>query len=628
MARPEVKVTSFTHGLIDSLEARSLPLGAASYNKNWLSKGDKIEIRRGMALVGAEQAGNGRISGLGVVYKADNSPLIIATYKKKVVYYDDVTELFSEIGTDLLGADANDEDVAIAAYASLAGYQAWLGSPNSNIIKIMTANPASYALQYDEAKNFKGLIAIKQNRMTLWKRVKDKTGVYKSYIDDGSHYQSVNDEALASGNGSTKTFTGTLAFKAGGAKRTCFAVAITDGTETFTDDYAGNLTGSLGGTGTINYMTGAYSVTFNTAPVVGTNNITADYQYEDATANGIADFSSASPRQAGQGVSFRQDDGASPIQAILQIEDDEYCFHEKKTYRLTLTIDDTNAENILYRERVGIPNWRSADADGQGIYYIDVTDNTDPKFALLQYNIQNAKLEPAVISNNLNLTDYEFDRSIVKVHGDMVLYECRSKDSSYNNTTFVYNKVFRIWDRLDYILSCAAEYSGSLIAGDDISDNVYELFSGYDDDDSTIDAEWITEESLLGTEELKKVKQLIIKGEIQADQNVEVYASLDGGDFVKIGDIAGEGDHVDAGINVYVGSSKIGSSTIGGSSASDVIAHPYTRRFKLSLDKFYEIRLKFKTTGLGYCSITSYAYRDIRLKGHKIPPKYRSDSNK
>jgi hypothetical protein len=40
-------------------------------------------------------------------------------------------------------------------------------------------------------------------------------------------------------------------------------VSITDGTETFTDDGAGNLTGSLGGTGTIDYVSGIVNLTFN-----------------------------------------------------------------------------------------------------------------------------------------------------------------------------------------------------------------------------------------------------------------------------------------------------------------------------------------------------------------------------
>lgn len=48
------------------------------------------------------------------------------------------------------------------------------------------------------------------------------------------------------------------------------SLSITDGVETFEDNGAGLLTGSLGGTGTIAYLTGIWSVTFNTAVVTGT----------------------------------------------------------------------------------------------------------------------------------------------------------------------------------------------------------------------------------------------------------------------------------------------------------------------------------------------------------------------
>jgi len=55
-------------------------------------------------------------------------------------------------------------------------------------------------------------------------------------------------------------------------------ITITDGTETFTDDGEGVLDGSSTGTGTINYTTGAISITFAVAPGEDAV-ISADYQY-------------------------------------------------------------------------------------------------------------------------------------------------------------------------------------------------------------------------------------------------------------------------------------------------------------------------------------------------------------
>lgn len=64
------------------------------------------------------------------------------------------------------------------------------------------------------------------------------------------------------GNGSHTTFNLTLPYVPVAAG----TVSVTDGVETFSDDGAGNLTGSGGGSGTVNYTTGAVSVTFNAAP--------------------------------------------------------------------------------------------------------------------------------------------------------------------------------------------------------------------------------------------------------------------------------------------------------------------------------------------------------------------------
>jgi hypothetical protein len=86
--------------------------------------------------------------------------------------------------------------------------------------------------------------------------------MYLSYIDKSTYtdYTAVTAEAIGA-LGST-TYSGTLAAKA--AKRTVFLVVIKEaGGETLIDNGDGTLTGNQGSTGTINYSTGAYSVTFN-----------------------------------------------------------------------------------------------------------------------------------------------------------------------------------------------------------------------------------------------------------------------------------------------------------------------------------------------------------------------------
>ena len=81
-------------------------------------------------------------------------------------------------------------------------------------------------------------------------------------------------EQIGTGDGATITFTAVLSktpIKPG-------SVTVTDGVETFTDNGDGTLTGSAGGSGTVNYTTGDISVTFATAPASGAA-ITASYKY-------------------------------------------------------------------------------------------------------------------------------------------------------------------------------------------------------------------------------------------------------------------------------------------------------------------------------------------------------------
>ena len=107
-------------------------------------------------------------------------------------------------------------------------------------------------------------------------------------------------------------------------------VSITDTIETFVDDRNGNLIGSAGGTGTINYATAAFYVTFAVAPA-GAQAITANYYTEDATDDGILDFD-ASAGGAGLGKVFRQDDGGE-LMGIGSFLGVDYWLHRQRPGR-------------------------------------------------------------------------------------------------------------------------------------------------------------------------------------------------------------------------------------------------------------------------------------------------------
>jgi len=97
------------------------------------------------------------------------------------------------------------------------------------------------------------------------------------YQDPASFYENnpenVGRQTIGTGDGATVTFNGT----ASNFPLLPGETVVSDGLETFQDTSTAyttanvSLAGSLGGTGTLNMSTGVVSVTFNTAPVSGTN---------------------------------------------------------------------------------------------------------------------------------------------------------------------------------------------------------------------------------------------------------------------------------------------------------------------------------------------------------------------
>ena len=622
-------INDFKWGTINTLEDRSIPRGASSNSLNWITSGDILELRRGSVILGNEVTGAGKITGVFVAKMSNSTEIAFRKRGRKLEYLKD--ETWTEVGTNIFPAGATTEDVSFAMYYSIAGDQLFINSPNGTLIKVMVANPGSYVDMYDSSKNYKGYISIKQNRMSLWGYLAAKNTYYLSWIDDVvDNATDVAAENIGTGDGTDVTFTDTLAFKAGGAKRTCFAIVATDGTETFTDNKDGTLTGDKGGTGTINYMSGAISVTFNTAPT-NLQALTCDYSWEDSTDQGICDFTFTSPtRVAGEGTFFLQNEGGI-LQNVFSYGSSEYCMHENKTWIVTLTADDTNATNLIYREKVGIPSREAGVATGNGIYYLDTSDDKDYQIRLLTMNAY-GNVIPVSISQQIiyekknvgiDLSDYLFDKTKMFEWGDYILCTCRTDISSENNIMIVYNKEIKSIDTQEYFVNGFAEYGGTLITADSFGNNVFTLFSGHDDDDSLIYNYWEGNNDNLDWDGLKKFKKIIIQGLIGPDQVVEVSASIDNGTYVLVGYIDGSGSYVDRSIAVSVGAVTIGKKEVGGG-GDGVTAYNYEREIDINQDKFDRIKLKFEAIGIGYAAISTHKYYDIRIKGRKRPTRYRS----
>jgi hypothetical protein len=626
MQLPDVIRKNFNKGLVTRVEAESIPDGAASDSLNWVTKGDHVELRRGSAILGTEVAGTGLITGLKVCERFDGTEVVFSTFARKINWYTTLAGNFAEISTaNILPAAASGEDISIEQYHSLAGAMAYFSSPNSSIYKIPIANPSS--AKDLSSTTFKGKIRIKQNRMFLWDRKdsaggSDKTGLYGSYIDKDelSDYTAVTAEGI--GSSGFTTYSGTLF--AISAVRTVmyvsFQATVAAGTETFRDNRNGVLTSNFGGTGTINYATSAYSITFS---AITTGAVTSDYYHETSTSAGIADFTKSLPRTAGQGFVFRQDDGGAEMQNLGSIGGDEFCFHTKKTWRLTLTSDDLNATNLIYRARVGIPNWRAMAESGEGTYYIDASNESDPVIRLLEFSATgNSEIVPTLISQNIDLSNYRFGDSAIFIWDVYLCVFCRRSTSDYNDTLFTYDRKWKTWDVHRLRGRVADEFAGTLLAGDSISNNVFTLFSGFTDEDANIDNQWTAQKDNLDHEGMKDPHRFVAAGLIQSDQDLQVWQSVDNGSFVLIGTIEGDGTYVDRGVKIGVGTNTVGSKEIGGG-GDGVEASPYRREFKVTNGSAGEyFKVKFIATGVGFVSVTEYQYKDIRYKGRKLPGKY------
>lgn len=623
---PDYKLARF-YGLNTNIkDLKTLKPGITPDALNWITggeEGDHIELRRGQALLGAtrnEDVG-GKVTGIGVGIRYDGNEVPFYSHGRKIKYYDETTADTIEVGTDLLPVGASGEDVWFKAYQSLAGSMVYLGSPNSSVYKIPVANPGSAVDQ--AVSNYRwGVFHIGQNRSFNGQRNgtvggnNDKTGLYLSYIDKAqlSSYTLVSGEAYGTGDGATLTFANTL--DAISAPKTAMYVSVTDGVETFIDDRNGNMVGNAGGTGTVNYATGAVSVTFAVAPLNATP-ITCTYYHETSTTTGILDFSGGAN---GQGKSFRQDDGGGKLMAVFNLNTIEYCFHELKTWQFTASLDDTESTNLPYRN-VGISYPRAAWQTPQGIIFADLARPTDPKFRRLEVlqGTTNNTIEPTSISDVLDLSPYAFDYCVAFRWGDYEIFCVQEKTSTvpnaYNSIMFVKNVLSGAWDILDYYASCLAEYEGTLIAGDSLSNNVFTLFSGFDEDGDVIRNHWTSSDLNLGYDGLKNCRRMVVDGLIQPSQSLKVSISYDGGAFTEVFTIEGDGEYVDSGINTYIGGTTIGSKVLGG--GGGISAHPFEVDFPINSDKFIHARVKVEAEDVGYVSVNSFTFKDIRDKGRK-----------
>ena len=690
-------------------DLRALADGETPDSMNWITGKykDNISLRHGYALLGiTRNAGLGRITGIGVGQTANGTQVPFFSYGQKVKYYSATTGDTAEIGTNALPVAAAADDISFMPYQNLAGAFMYLTSQNSSIYKIATANPSSIIDQLSTA--YRGIARIEQSRMFMWQRKDAYGNGYTNILNVGvsdkatlSQYSQTTGENLATGDGSTRAYSGNLAGATGkqtvfntefaapiaaGVSITGISVAVqavvtvashslnvgdpiiingvvgmtqinnvigfvyattpttittninsttftawgSAGTifkcEYFIDNDNAILKSNLGGAGTINYATGAYVLNFITAPLNG-QNIYAQYYPEDATSGGVADFT-VDGTTSGKGKIFNQFDGGGDIQAVFPFDQVLYCFHLIKSWYLTMTTNDTQAQNLPYRTLLGIPYFRGGVGTDDGVIFLDTSTSSQPfvKELTIQDNSATTVITvvPISLSDMLDLSAYGFSSVAIIRWSDYDIMAVSSSQNgiptAQNTVMFVRNIYSEQWDLVDYCGSCFATWNGSLLAGDSLSNNVFQLFSGTDDDGANIANHWTSKMYDLGSSGLKKCYRFVVKGLIQQTQNIDIYFATDSGSFVKLKTISGTGSYVNLGNPVTVGSSTVGSNVVGG--GGTITAYPYEAQFTIALDSFQYIQVQFQANSIGFCSIDEYVFKDIRLTSRNVPPSH------
>lgn len=602
-----------------------IPQQAAQDSLGWISTDGQIELTRGKLLVGAEETAAGYVKGFGKGNTVNGTEVLFRKVNTKIQYYNTSTELWVDIVTGLTAS----AEYTFSPYQSLAGTFVFATGADG-IYKIHTANPADYCSMYDSTKNYKGKSMIVQSRMSMWDVKGALTTHFMSYTDsaqDSTVYTTVTAETLGTGDGATTAFSGTAAFKAGDAKRTCFSfqVTVTSG-ETLVDNYDGTLTGSAGATGTINYTTGAWTLTFVTPPAAAANNIKVTYAWEMTNAKGVTDFTFSGTRTALQGDVVRQDEGGDAILNIVYHNGSYYSLKEHSAYKLTIASTGLSFENIVFRKDLGLPFWRAMVVTGKGIIFMDTANESKPQLTILQPNLNGDNLEPVKLASHFDFSNYTWDACAMGTYGEFIVFSGRTSSSSINNKLFLYNVRRNTIDILPYNMKTLLNSNGLLYIGDSLSDNVYVALSGFDDDDYVIENYWISNDERYNSEALKKVKRLRMKGLITPDQSLEVYISYDGDTWTQIGTILGSGTYVDFENNYTIGSNGIGIAEIGGE-ASSITGSSYLCELKVSGTKFRKRKLKFKATGIGYVSVNMIDDFNVRFFQKKLPSRYRTKQN-
>lgn len=399
--------------------------------------------------------------------------------------------------------------------------------------------------------------------------------------------------------------------------------------ELFIDDFLGNLKSNLNGTGTINYVTGVSSVTFNTAPI-NSAPITVSYNWEDTTNKSLADFTYGSPRQAGQGNIFRQDEGGDAIQQILVGPDGKYYSMKKQSVYIFDEGDNTDIAqtNNVFRKDIGVPSPFASVSTGVGIIFMNTANPSKPQLTILTPNTLGDNLIPKILFPQFDFAKYIYDQdTVVDFYDRFVVVSCKSVANHTNDVLLIGNVSKNTIEATTYGVQCFSKDGDNLYGGSPLELTTYQLFNGYDDLDLPITNFWKSKGELYGDESyLHKIRRIRLAGLIDHSQWYEVYISYDDTSYQLVGTVRGDGDYVDYSNPQTVGTNLVGVADIGGDSSTTV--YPYFTEIKVGkCPKFRKRSIMLVAKGIGYVSARRMEDWDILHFENRLPSRFRQKQN-
>lgn len=399
-------------------------------------------------------------------------------------------------------------------------------------------------------------------------------------------------------------------------------------TTVYLDNYLGGFKSITGAalTGTINYITGAVSITTSPAATNGAP-VVMNYQYENSNIGGVTDFTHAATRIAGEGFQVPQDQGGDPIMNVVIGPDGYYSMKQNSAYLFSIDSTDLNPTNNVYNNEIGIKSFRGSIATNLGIVFMNLANPEKPELTILQRSPLGTNLVPKILFPQFKFADYLYDDCCIDTYDRYILVTCRTADSAVNNVILLCDIGNKTVDITYYAGRCFAKSNAILYMGSSITQSTYNLYNGFDDDGFPIENFWTSKDENYGDlENLHKVARIRLKGRISREQSYQVYVNYDGSGAQLVGTVVGTGPYVDYSSPQTIGSNIIGTTTIGGGATIDV--YEYFTEIKLrKVPKFKSRSLTFVFLGYGYCDISQITDSDIEIFEPKIPMRYREKQN-